>query len=208
MPSSSSSKQKRRGRLRNFWRVSKYALVLLLSYLGWSSYMMYKAGFYDNGSKADAAIVLGAAAWHKKPSPVFQARLDHGIKLFKEGRVKYIILTGGKGKGAEHAEAEVGKMYCVEQGIPEKSIYMDIISVTTHENIREAKKIIDRHAIEEVLLVSDPWHLRRASLMAKGEGITHSCSATKTSKYISFGSNFSFFCRELFFIQVYHVFGI
>jgi len=162
-------KKKKSSGFVKLWRLSKLLLILLLCYLSWSSYQIYSAGFHDAGEKADAAMVLGAAAWHKKPSPVFEARLDHAVSLYKSGRM---------------------------------------VSQTTHENVREARLLMEQHGIDSVLIVSDPWHLRRASLMARDEGIEHQCSATTTSKYTSFGSNFTFFLRELFFVQIYHVFGV
>jgi len=201
-------KKKKSSGFVKLWRLSKLLLILLLCYLSWSSYQIYSAGFHDAGEKADAAMVLGAAAWHKKPSPVFEARLDHAVSLYKSGRVKKLILTGGKGKGAEYGEAEVGRDYCVQQGVPAGDIHIEMVSQTTHENVREARLLMELHGIDSVLIVSDPWHLRRASLMARDEGIEHQCSATTTSKYTSFGSNFTFFLRELFFVQIYHVFGV
>ena len=200
--------KKKRNRFSRYWKLAKYLAILLLCYLSWSSYKLYSVGHRDNGESADCAIVFGAAAWHKKPSPVFQARLDHAIRLFREGRVDCLVLTGGKGRGAPFAEAEVGRDYCVTQGVPKDKIFLETISRTTHENIAEAIKVMDRHALSTALLVSDPWHLRRASLMADSQGVQHQCSATQTSKYQSLGSQTKFFLRELFFIQVYHVFGI
>ena len=120
---------------------------------------------------------------------------------------RYSVITGGRGSGASFAESEVGKHYCVENGVPEKDIFIETISLTTHENITQAKNVMDAQGYKDALLVSDPWHLRRAQLMAEDIGISSQCSATLTSKYESFGAKTSFFFKELFNVQVYHLLG-
>ncbi len=203
-----SKKVKALGRWNAFFKWSKWLLLCILIYSLYSGYQIYKIGHTDAGGDADCAVVLGAAAWHKKPSPVFAARLDHAILLYQSGRVKKLLLTGGKGKGAEYAEAEVAYAYCVEKGVKKTDIVMETQSLTTHENIIEAKKVMEQHDLKIALLVSDPWHLRRATLMAEGEGLEASASATKTSKFESLGAKSSFFMREFFFVQVYRFFRI
>ena len=195
-------------RWKTFLKWGKWLTFCLLMYCLYSGYRIYQVGHTDAGGNADCAVVLGAAAWHKKPSPVLAARLDHAILLYQSGRVKKLLLTGGKGKGAEYAEAEVAYSYCMEHGVQEVDIVMEARSLTTHENIIEAKKVMEQNGLKTALLVSDPWHLRRATLMADGEGVEASASATKTSKFESLGAKTSFFFREFFFVQVYHFFGI
>ena len=75
----------------------------------------------DQKKTADAAIILGAAAWYKRPSPVFQERIRHGIWLYENGYVGKLILTGGKSKNAPFSEAYVARRYALSQGIPEKT---------------------------------------------------------------------------------------
>jgi len=189
------------------WKVLKYAVLALLVYILWAGYRIYSVGHSDSGGNADCAVVLGAAAYHKNPSPVFAARLDHAIGLYREGRVKALVITGGRGSGAFFAESEVGRLYCIENRVPEKDIFIETISLTTHENITQAKNVMETQGYANALLVSDPWHLRRAQLMAEDIGVSSQCSATLTSKYESFGAKASFFFKELFNVQVYHLFG-
>src|SRR5512135_2551242 len=70
----------------------------------------------DDGP-ADAAIVLGAAAWNGQPSPVFEERVKHAIDLYQAGRIGAIIFTGGVGEGESTAEAIAASRYAIERGI-------------------------------------------------------------------------------------------
>ena len=109
---------------------------LLLAYVGSQLWDIHRVGHLDRGREADCAIVLGAAAWHDKPSPVLRERLNHAINLFKKGAVKSLVLTGGYGKGADFAESEVGLEYCVKQGIPREAIYAELESLNTLDNLK------------------------------------------------------------------------
>ena len=85
----------------------------------------------DEKKSADAAIILGAAAWYKRPSPVFEERIRHGLWLYRNGYVKKLILTGGKSKNAPYSEAFVARRYAVNHAIPEEDILIEEESLTT-----------------------------------------------------------------------------
>ncbi len=166
-----------------------------------------RIGFSDDGSKADCAIVLGAAAYHTKPSPVFKARIDHAIKLYKEGRVSKILLTGGYGKNAEFSESEVALKYCTKMGVPESDILIEKESQTTEQNIIEAEKVMQEKGLTSALLVSDPWHLKRALAMTQKHAVAAEPSATQTSMYRSEKNQWGFLLRELYYLHVWRLAG-
>lgn len=185
-------------------RIVRIALLIGLCgmvYIVWQTISIHRFGFQDDGRNADCAIILGTAAWHDKPSPVFKERLNHAIKLYKEGRVKALVLTGGYGKDAPFAESQVAKSYCLEQGVPESALFLEVESHTTAENLREAKKLLDEQKMKTALLVSDPWHLKRGVLIARRQGIDVSQSGTTTTAFTSFKSRSNFILRELY---LYH----
>lgn len=158
--------------------------------------------FYGNNStaiRADAAIVLGAAVWNEKPSPVFRERINHGINLYKSDRVNKIIFTGGQGSGKELAEAIVAKNYAVRQGVSELHILTETQSRTTYQNLYYAKQVAEEHQVSQFLIVSDPLHMKRAMLMAKGLGMKAYPSPTPTTKYKSLNSKLPFLLRETYF---------
>lgn len=190
-------------RARKILRVTLGALLVFALYILFQALSIHRFGFSDDGRSADCAIVLGAAAWHNKPSPVFKERLNHAIRLYDEGRVRVLILTGGFGTGAPFAESEVARTYCLDRGIPEEALILETKSRTTAQNLSEAKGLLERNGLGSALIVSDPWHLKRAVAMARRLNIDAHPSATTTTRFTSLRSRANFLFRELYF---YHRF--
>ncbi|WP_342835345.1 YdcF family protein [Priestia sp. SB1] len=174
--------------------------VLLTSYLGYS---IIAFSHKNELVKADAAIVLGAAAWGDKPSPVLRERVNHSIWLYKHSYVKKIIFTGGRGEGAAYSESEVAKQYAMDKGIPEIDILIETQSKITEENLEYAFNVSREHNLKTFILVSDPLHMKRSTVMAHNLGLAVNSSPTQTSVYKSFKSKTLFFFRELFFYEGY-----
>ncbi|MBN1499131.1 MAG: YdcF family protein [Spirochaetes bacterium] len=154
--------------------------------------------------KADAAIVLGAAAWGNKPSPVFRERINHAIELYEKKQVKYIIFTGGKGFPGEAGESIIAKQYSIKHGVPENRIFVENYSQNTEENIQYASLIALNYRFKKFYLVSDPYHLLRASLIAKKFGLEVYPSATPTSMYRSRETKFLFIFKESYLIALFY----
>ena len=113
-------------------------------------------------SFADAAIVLGAAAWGNNPSPVYRERINEAISLYKQGRVRWIIFTGGTREPGYPSEAEVGRQFSVKHGVPLSAMLVDIDSHNTWQNLEHARQLMALSGMQSALLVSDPLHMRRA----------------------------------------------
>lgn len=132
---------------------------------------------------ADVVIVLGAAAYYTKPSPVFQARIDHGIKLLEENKAKRIIFTGGSPDVDYPAESTIARLYAEEQGVGEGWIMMEMQSRNTYENMKNAVELMRQKDLESAIIVSDPYHLARAKIYAFELGLYDvQTSPTPTSK--------------------------
>ncbi len=153
----------------------------------------------DQKAEADVAIILGAAASNDEVSPVYQERINHGIRLYKEGYVKKVIVTGGKGDGNNVSDAYVAKQYAVEQGVPEADILLEETSKITQENLEYAKVLMSENDYQTAIIVSDPLHMKRAMLLARDAGIEGYSSPTTTTRYVSAKTKLPFLTRELFF---------
>jgi uncharacterized SAM-binding protein YcdF (DUF218 family) len=138
-------------------------------------------GRRDEARPVDAIIVLGAAQWNGRPSPVLRARLDHAALLYHRDLAPRVLVTGGVGEGDVFSEAEVSKEYLVSRGIPADAIWMETQGRTSLESIRAAGRIMDAHEIDRALLVSDPFHMLRILRMAEDVGIKALGSPTRTS---------------------------
>lgn len=135
----------------------------------------------DQARKADAIIVLGAAQYVGRPSPVLRARLDHAVELYHRGMAPRLILTGGTGVGDTTSEAAVSRRYALRRGVPESAIVTENEGHTTRESLRAVAAFLRTHEDTVVVLVSDPFHMFRLSILARRMGLTPYTSPTRTS---------------------------
>ena len=144
---------------------------------------VYSFGNTTSDGPADAAVVLGAAVWTKDPSPVFRERINHAMNLYRRGRVRKLIFTGGQGNPGEPTEASAARHYALQSGVPASDILIEDKSHTTYENVLNAKQLADTHGIRKVLIVSDPLHMKRAMTMAQDVGLEAHPSPTPSTRY-------------------------
>ena len=125
----------------------------------------------DEAQQADVIIILGCAVWPgERPSPSLEARVQHGIVLYQRGMADYLVLSGGVGRYPP-AEAEVMRRLAVSHGVPEQSLILDTESRSTIESIQRAGSTMQEHDWNTAIIVSDPFHIYRALMMARDEGI-------------------------------------
>ncbi len=153
---------------------------------------------YENES-CDVAIVLGAATSGSEVSEVYKQRLNHAMELYQNDYVKYIIVTGGKGKGNHFSDAAIAREYLVSMGLPDEIILEEGTSTITQENLENAKIIMEENGYETAAIVSDPLHMKRAMLLAEDSGIVAISSPTKSSAYKTLKTKIPFVAREAFF---------
>src|SRR5580765_763843 len=115
----------------------------------------------DDARPSSAIVVLGAAQYVGRPSPVLRARLDHAIDLWRRGMAPRIIFTGGFGEHDTTSEAAVSERYAIEHGVPARAILIENTGRSTLESLRRVAALMDGEPSREVILVSDPFHMLR-----------------------------------------------
>jgi len=150
--------------------------------LGWciSALSILRAASRDAAAPADAIIVLGAAQYRGRPSPVLRARLDHAIGLYARGLAPRLVLTGGIAEGDTASEAAVSREYALQAGVPDSAILTENDGRTTSQSIAGVARLLHSRRIERVVLVSDPFHVLRASRLGEREGLEVLMSPTRT----------------------------
>lgn len=188
------------------------ALRLLLAAASLSAILLACAGLavlvrapMDESGPADAAVVLGAAAWNGRPSPVFQARIDHGVDLYLRGEVPLLVFTGGQAPGESLSEGEVGRDAALVAGVPLADLRWETTSRITWENLTGALPLLREAGAGRVLVVSDPLHLPRAVHMARDLGLDAHPSPTPSTRYRSLRTQVPFWAREAWFYSIYLV---
>lgn len=129
------------------------------------------AGSRPRIQQADAILVLGAAQYNGRPSPVLKARLDHGIALYDQGLASKMVFTGGVGAGDTLSEGEVARRYALKQDVPASAIMVERHGVTSAESVAAAAALMRAKGLRTALVVSDSYHMLRVELLARRAGI-------------------------------------
>lgn len=136
---------------------------------------------HDQSRPVGAIVVLGAAQYVGRPSPVLRARLDHALALWRRGLAPIMIVTGGTGTGDTTSEAAVSQRYVVQHGVPEQAVLLETEGRTTSESMAGVAALMNSLSRRDVLLVSDPFHMLRLTIIARRHGLEPFASPTPTS---------------------------
>lgn len=155
--------------------------TLALAYLAVVFFQVWSASRTDEARPAQAIVVLGAAQYDGEPSPVFAARLDHAAELYQAGIAPVVVVTGGKQEGDRFSEAAAGADYLHERGVPDEDILRETGGTNTWESLAASARFLGERGIDEVVLVSDPFHAERVDAIASEVGLDAHVSPTRTS---------------------------
>ena len=141
---------------------------------------------WNTGRSADrqpvgAIVVLGAAQYDGRPSPQLQARLDHALELWNLNLASYIVVTGGKQEGDRFTEAAASRKFLESNGVASDLIFEENSGTTTYASLFAVSQVARDLKIARVLIVSDPFHLLRAELIANEVGLDATSSSTQSS---------------------------
>jgi uncharacterized SAM-binding protein YcdF (DUF218 family) len=153
-----------------FW-LSLPPLVFLLGYLFYVANKIERQSLMDESQPADVILVMGAAEYRGRPSPVLQGRLNHALLLYLKHLAPYILTTGGAGGDPNFTEGEVGRAYLVTHGVPAEAIITQPVGSTTVQSIDAAVETMRRMNLRSCIVVSDGYHIYRVKRVLEAEGI-------------------------------------
>lgn len=165
----------------------RFLLALgLLALIAWGCLVLavFSFGQREEARAADAIVVLGAAQYDGRPSPVLRARLDHAIELYRTGLAPVVIFTGGVGPGDTVSEAEVGRRYAGKHGVPREQTLVEPAGLSTDESMATVVELMRSHDLQSAVLVSDPFHMLRLRLLAARRGLRAYSSPTRSSPIV------------------------
>lgn len=155
------------------WAI-KLALVLgglLVLYVAVTFAQVWWTSRDDQARSVDAIVVLGAAQYDGRPSPVLEARLEHALELYQEGLAEAVVVTGGKQAGDRFTEAFSGYEWLRSRGVPEEALFLEIDGTNTFEELSASALILESEGLSSALLVSDPYHSKRLLAIAGEVGM-------------------------------------
>lgn len=157
-------------------RALRYAwtlpLIAAAAYVLHIAVQIHRQSTRDESRPADIIVVLGAAEYHGKPSPVLKARLDHGLELYRQKMASRILTSGGAGGDPVFTEGEVGRTYLIRQGVPSEAIVVEDESESTIHATVAAAEIMRRMGLKSCIVVSDGYHIFRAKKMLEARGLS------------------------------------
>ncbi len=156
-------------------------LVIGLVYYAVTFAQVWWTGRQDQATPVDAIVVLGAAQYDGRPSPLLASRLDHALALYREGLAPRIVVTGGKQPADRFTEATASANYLIARGVPDEVILREVEGTNSWESLAAAARILRQRGLASVLLVSDPYHSMRIKGIAEELGLTAFVSPTRTS---------------------------
>ncbi len=146
---------------------------LTVAYLGANFVDVWLGSRRSFDGTASAAVVLGAAQYNGEPSPALRGRLDRAAELYLADAVEFIVVTGGGRDGDATTEAKASYDYLrAEAGIPDERLFLEVDGTTTYEELAASARFLTREGLTDVIVVTDPYHVRRAELTAEEVGLS------------------------------------
>ena len=156
---------------RLLWNLAVAVPALLLVYIAYLSVRIEQQSTRDEAQPADLILVLGAAEYRGRPSPVLKARLDHALDLYRQRLAPRILTTGGAGGDPVYTEGGVGRSYLMSHGVPSEAIVVETEGESTVESTAMASEIMHRMGLHSAIVVSDGYHIFRVKKILQGSGI-------------------------------------
>jgi uncharacterized SAM-binding protein YcdF (DUF218 family) len=153
------------------WVLPAILVIATLGYLVDISVRIGKQSTREEARTADVIIVMGAAEYRGRPSPVLRARLDHAVDLYRDHYARLIMTTGGAGGDPAFTEAEVGRSYLIDRGVPPERVVVENQGETTAQSLASAFEIMQRMELRSCIVVSDGYHIFRAKKYLQAEGL-------------------------------------
>jgi uncharacterized SAM-binding protein YcdF (DUF218 family) len=150
--------------------------ALLVVYVGVTFVQVWMASRRDGDRSAEAIVVLGAAQYDCRPSPVLQERLDHALEMYEAGTAKTIVVTGGRQEGDRCTEATASAEYLLAAGVPDADVLREVRGTNSWESLAAAARILRDEGMTQVVLVTDGYHALRVQAIADELGLDASVS--------------------------------
>jgi len=142
---------------------------------------VWTTGRTQDAAPVDAIVVMGAAQYDGRPSPQLEARLDHVLEIWPDDVAPLVVVTGGNIPGDRFTEAEASATYLADRGIPEAALVMENAGSNTYESLAAVSDLLAERGVNDVVIVTDPYHALRSQLIAEEVGLDASVSSTETS---------------------------
>jgi uncharacterized SAM-binding protein YcdF (DUF218 family) len=195
-----------------WWRwIRRIVLTVVLGtilYVAFTAAHIWWVAGHDDRPRSDAIVVLGAAEYNGRPSPVLAARLRHAATLWRNHVAPRIITVGGRETGDVYTEGQAGRNFLTRHGVPASAVVAVPLGTDTLQNTRAVAAEMHRHGWKSAVFVTDPWNCLRARTMARDQGLTAVTSPEHSGPAVgSFTTDVKYVARETEAYIYYQIFG-
>jgi len=189
-------------------RVVLAAVLATLILAGATALAIWWTARQDARPTSDAIVVLGSAQYNGRPSSIFAARLEHARALYQQGVAPVVVTVGGKKSGDNFTEAQAGRDYLAQEGVPEKALLAVPEGVDTLQSMQDVAAVFRQRGWHSAVLVTDPWHVMRAERMADDSGMDAASSPTRQGPAVQTRTTqFRYIMRETAAYLLYRLTG-
>ncbi len=186
------------------------ALIALIAFLvpaaswGW----VWHTARQDERPSSDAIVVLGASQYNGRPSPIFEARLQHAAELYQAGVAPVIVTVGGNQPGDNYTEGGSGRDWLIQVGVPAEQLVAIGEGSDTLRSFEAVAHVFQQREWESAVIVSDPWHSLRSRQIAGDLGIEAATSPARSGPAVQEReTQLWYITRETASLWYYWIFG-
>lgn len=186
-------------------RIISFVLSVIILYFAVTFVQIWLTSHEHSNAKAQAILVFGTTEDNGVASPELQARLNHALHLFREGRAPWLVVTGGNRPGDDYTESGVSATYLEKHGVAKADILQGF-GGDTWQNVSTVMPLLKAHHIVRVITVTDPFHEYRAMAISSSQGLTPVPSPVPNSPTIKH-SLWKYYLKETFDVGVGRIVG-
>ena len=170
--------------------VASAAVLALAAYVFVCLQMVqeYGSGSHAGGGSVDAVVVMGAAQYDGRPSPMLEARLQSALENWRAGRTKWIAVTGGKQQGDRYTEAGASTKWLVANSVPASAVLGEETGRSTWESLDALAPVLRQNGVRSVRVITTDWHVARAVMTLREFGFSVVGEPAGAEGHTSYGS--------------------
>ena len=188
-------------------RIITIVVVLALIAPAYGVSQVWRAAKNPVVRQADVIVVLGTAQLNGRPGEALEARLIEAKRIYDLGYASSIITVGAGAPGDRTTEAASSKYWLRMNGIPAKKITAIEEGRDTLVSTKAYAAVMKKRYVSDVIIVTDPYHCKRAMAMANDQRVISTCSPVQSGPNTIANSGYRYLLREAGAYLVYITVG-
>ena len=179
-----------------FVSIFAFIVLIIVAIPTFFIFQVWYSAKYSTPKSANVAVVLGAAQFDGRPSDALEARLVEAKRLYSAGLVKKIVTVGAGAPGDRFTEAHAGRIWLIQNGVPRNNAIEIGSGRDTIQSVKSFTDYFKKNNINNIIIVTDPYHCKRSMFVSQDLGISATCSPVQSGPYSLNNSSLHYLWRE------------